>query len=256
VKNATRTPRPFHAALPVEWVAGRMIGGPRDLMADNARAGVDLLEGLDLPFPHRLGSSPCCPASTLSVVELGRELRDAYETSDEMPPGLWGRVGRLARHLSGPRHRVEGLPLVMGRDDFAAAFVVVAAGARECETYLSTWQTNAEDSAAIRKVAKKKERARKASAKRRASQSAKEGGRRAVQALQRQSRTGRKLSPLKSAAALLSRGALVEVQRAAVHDRWTHNLGRVERVDGSDALVMIGRDEVFLPVRRLKVIGY
>jgi hypothetical protein len=256
VKNATRTPRPFHAALPVEWVAGRMVGGPRDLMADNARAGVDLLEGLDLPFPHRAGSSPCCPASTLSVVELGRELRDAYETSDEMPPGLWGRVGRLARHLSGPRHRVEGLPLVMGRDDFAAAFAVVEAGSRECEAYLSTWQTNAEESAAIRKVEKKKERARKSSAKRRAAKSAKEGGRRAVQALQRQSRTGRKLSPLKSAAALLSRGALVEVQRAAVHDHWTFSVGRVERVAGSDALVIIGRDEVFLPVRRLKMIGY
>lgn len=258
VKNATRTPRPFHPALSVEWVAGRMIGGPRDLMADNARSGADVLEGLDLPFPHRAGSSPCCPSSSISVVELGRELRDAYETSDEMPPGLWGRVGRLARHLSGPRHRVEGLPLVMGRDDFGAAFAVVEAGSRACETYLSTWHTQAEESAALRKVERKKERAKKASAKRRASKSAKEGGRRAVQALQRQSRTGRKLAPLRSAGALVTAGTTVEVQpaRGNPDDAWTYSAGIVERVSGSDALVVIGRQSIWLPLRRLKVVAY
>jgi len=199
VKNATRTPRPFHPAMAVEWIAGRMIGGPRDLMADNARAGADVLEGLDLPFPHRAGSSPCCPSSSISVVELQREVRDAYET-DELPAGLRARLGRLAKHLAGPRHRLEGLPLSLGPEDFDGAWAIVNAGSRSCEAYLSTWHTQAEESAALRKVEKKKERARKSSAKRRASKSAKEGGRRAVQALQRQSRTGRKLSALRSAA--------------------------------------------------------
>lgn len=325
VKNATRTPRPFHAALPVEWVSGRMVGGPRDLMADNAREGRDLLEGLDIPFPHRAGSSPCCPSSSVSVVELGRELRDAYET-DEMSSGLRGRLARLSKHLSGPRHRVEGLPLVLGPDDFGGAFAIVEAGSKACETYLATWHTQAEESAALRKVEKKKERARKSSAKRRASKSAKEGGRRAVQALQRQSRTGRKLSALRSAAgveeldpyqvglavglaggsaddapegapfydaperrggrwtweefergveagrerragrrsrgraagAFVTVGAVVEVQRSPYFngDPYTFMTGRVERVDGEEALVLIGREEVFFPVRRLKVIGY
>lgn len=325
VKNATRTPRPFHAALPVEWVSGRMVGGPRDLMADNARAGVDLLEGLDIPFPHRAGSSPCCPSSSVSVVELGRELRDAYET-DEMPSGLRGRLARLSKHLGGPRHRVEGLPSVLAPDDFAGAFAIVEAGSKACETYLSTWHTQAEESAALRKVEKKKARARKASAKRRASKSSKEGGRRAVQALQRQSRTGRKLSPLKSAAAVeeldpyqvglavglsggsaedapeggpfydaperrggrwtweefergveagrerragrpargrsagsvVTVGSFVEVQAARGNpaDAWTYSAGVVERVSGSDALVMIGRDSIWLPLRRLKVVSY
>jgi hypothetical protein len=258
VKNATRTPRPFHPAISVEWVAGRMIGGPRDLMADNARSGADVLEGLDLPFPHRAGSSPCCPSSSISVVELGRELRDAYETSDEMPAGLWSRVGRLARHLSGPRHRVEGLPLVMDRADFDAAFAVVAAGSRACETYLSTWHTQAEESAAIRKVERKKERAKKSSAKRRASKSAKEGGRKAVQALQRQSRTGRKLAPLRSAGAIVTTGSTVEVQpaRGNPDDAWTYSAGVVERVSGSDALVIIGRQSIWLPLRRLRLVAY
>jgi hypothetical protein len=325
VKNATRTPRPFHAALPVEWVSGRMVGGPRDLMADNAREGRDLLEGLDLPFPHRAGSSPCCPSSSISVVELGSEVRDAYE-SDALPAGLRARLGRLAKHLAGPRHRLEGLPLVLGPEDFDGAWAIVNAGSRSCETYLSTWHTQAEESAALRKVEKKKERARKSSAKRRASKSAKEGGRRAVQALQRQSRTGRKLSALRSAAgveeldpyavglavglaggsaddapegapfydaperrggrwtwedfewgvevgrerrkgrlsrgrsagAVVTAGSTIEVQpaRGNPDDVWTYSAGVVERVSGSDALVLIGRRSIWLPLRRLKLVAY
>lgn len=256
VRNAQRTPRPFHPALEVEWVSGRMVGGPADLIDANYRAGNDLLEGLDLPFPHRAGSSPCCPTSAISVVELRQDVRAAYE-ADELWPSLRARLAKLSKHLAGPRHDVRGLPATVKADDFAGATAIVDAGARSCERYLSSWQANAEESAKLRKVERKKERSRKSSAKRRESKARSEGGRKAVQALQRQSRTGRKLSALKPAGAILSAGSLVEVRPSAGNpdDPYTYTMGRVERVSGSDALVIIGREEVFIPLRRLKVIN-
>lgn len=256
VRNAQRTPRPFHPAIEVEWVAGHMVGGPADLMDNNRIAGTYSLEGLDLPFPHRAGSSPCCPTSTISVAELRQDVRAAYE-ADELWPSLRTRLAKLSKHLTGPRHDVRGLPATVEADDFAGANAIVDAGTTLCEQYLRSWQYNAEESLKLRKVEKKKERSRKASAKRRESKARSEGGRKAVQALQRQSRTGRKLSALKPAGAILSAGSLVEVRPVASNpdDPWTYTMGRVERVSGSDALVVIGRDEVFIPLRRLKVIG-
>lgn len=255
VRNAQRTPRPFHPALDVEWVAGHMVGGPADLMDNNRIAGADSLEGLDLPFPHRAGSSPCCPTSAISVGELRQDLRWAYEAR-ELWLGLRTRLAKLAKHLAGPRHGIAGLPATVAADDFAGANAIIDAGTMFCEKYLRSWQYNAEESLKLRKVERKKERSRKASAKRRESKARSEGGRKAVEALQRQSRTGRKLSALKPAGAILSAGSLVEVRPSAGNPdhACTYPMGRVIQVLSSNALVMIGRKKMFIPLRRLKVI--
>ena len=66
-----------------------------------------------------------------------------------------------------------------------------------------------------------------------------------------------KLSALKPAGVVLGVGSIVEVRHAASNpdDRWTYTTGKIERISGSDALVVIGREEVFIPLRRLKAAG-
>lgn len=192
VRNASRTPRPTHAGMSVEWVSGKIVDGPAQRLRDNRDTGAATLEGIDLPFPHRVGSSVCCPESTLSALALGAEVRDAAEDLGEVSPGVLARLRKLAAHLA-TRHRVEGLPGRLEADDIDGAFRVVEAGTTYCENYLRAWQDTAEASAALRKVERKKAKSRKASAKRRANEASKTGGRRAVEALQRQTRKGTKL---------------------------------------------------------------
>lgn len=190
VRNAMRTPRPSHPGMLVEWIAGKIIAGPRQRMRSNVDEGADVLEGLDLPYPHRAGSSICCPTSTLSALVLGVEVREAYEVDGEMPRALCGRLERLAGHLRS-KHRVEGLASAVGPEDFDAAFAIASAGHAYCAKYLSDWQESAEVAAAFRKVERKREKSRKASARRRASKAAKSENSRAVKALQRAARSSK-----------------------------------------------------------------
>lgn len=186
-RNASRTPRPTHAGLDVEWVAGEMIDGPIQRMKTNQLAGRDELAGLDVPFPHRAGSSICCPTSALSAYALSLEVLVAEQDEGAMTASLVSRLGRLAEHLR-TRHQVGGLSTPRDLEDFGRANAITAAATGYCTTYLYDWQRHAVEDAAVRRVERKKAARRKASQRKRDSVRAKTGNSRAVKALLRQSR--------------------------------------------------------------------
>lgn len=187
VRNASRTPRETHAGMDLEWAGGEILNGPIQRMKTNELAGRAELSGLDLPFPHRAGSSVCCPSSALSASGLSLELFVAEEDEGAMSAGLRERLGRLAAHLR-TRHRVEGLAAPREADDFQRARDIVRAAEGYCSTYLHDWQKHAEEDFALHRVESKKASARKASKRRRDSKRSKTENSRAVKALQRQAR--------------------------------------------------------------------
>lgn len=60
VRNAARTPRRLDREFD-QVVAGS--GEVEALFASNRREGLPAVSGLDLPYPHRAGSTPCCRES-------------------------------------------------------------------------------------------------------------------------------------------------------------------------------------------------
>lgn len=190
VRNASRTPRASHGAPAWQTVGGVLAWGPRDAVRENTDAGEPAMLGLDLPYPHRVGSHVCCPDHAFNALVLGARVRDEYEGEGELSAATRRALAGLAGHLR-TRHAAEDLPAKVGAEDFEEAFRIVATGDGYCAKVLGDWQTSHDEAAPIRREEQRKLRNRRKGRARSKAQAAKSEQSRAVKALQRITR-GRK----------------------------------------------------------------
>lgn len=167
VRNASRTPRPTHAPKHEHWMEDR--DAPyfyqqfQMLQRDNEAAGLARMEGLDLPYPHRVGSSVCCPDHPENAVRLADELRWAIE-SDGVDRNLERRILSLGKHLR-TKHKI-GVAVpesLVGNED--SAWRILIASDNWCGDGLIEWEQRAKQEAEER-------RARRGKGKRRSTASA------------------------------------------------------------------------------------
>lgn len=171
VRNATRAPRAFHPAGPWQFVNGQFLYGPREAMAVNRAEGLSPLEGLDLPYPHRVGSHICCPDHSSNALRLAGVVRDEYETEGELSPATRRELAALVAHLR-KSHSAKGLPSSVEADDFSGADTITSAGVEWCADLFSDWQESQTQRNAEFRAESKKKRKRAKSAARRASKRA------------------------------------------------------------------------------------
>jgi len=145
VRNATRTPRRLDREFD-QVVPGS--GEVEALFRANTRAGLPAVSGLDLPYPHRAGSTPCCRESADYHGRL-RELLDAVEdgradhveleaaTRRALPRGERGRSLDTTREVEAAIQAVEGHCETLWRhwdDQHGARADRASAGARGART--------------------------------------------------------------------------------------------------------------------------
>jgi hypothetical protein len=186
IRNASRTPRPMHR------LEDERITTDRDapyfyqqyamIQRENEADGLARMEGLDLPYPHRVGSSVCCPDHPENAVRLAAELRWAIE-SDGVDRNLERRILSLGKHLR-TKHRISvAVPeSLSGNED--AAWRILIASDNWCGDGLIEWEQRAKQEAEER-------RARRGKGKRRSTTSADKRKRKiAVQKTMRHTRAG------------------------------------------------------------------
>jgi len=171
IRNATRTPRAFHGAGPWEFVNGQFLYGPVQAMQVNRDEGLSPLEGLDLPYPHRVGSHICCPDHSANALRLAGVVRDEYETEGEISPATRRELAALVAHLR-KTHSAKGLPARIEADDFRGAFLITEAGVEWCAELFAGWQESQVQRNAEYRAESKKKRKRAKSAARYASKQA------------------------------------------------------------------------------------
>ncbi len=171
VRNATRTPRAFHPAGPWEFVNGQFLYGPVQAMAVNEAEGLSPLEGLDVPYPHRVGSHVCCPDHSSNALRLAGVVRDEYETEGALSASTRRALAGLVAHLR-KAHRAKGLPSSIEADDFQGAEAITAAGVESCAELFARWQEDQTQHNAEYRAESKRKRKRAKSAARRAAKSA------------------------------------------------------------------------------------
>lgn len=154
VRNASRTPRPMHR------LQDERITTDRDapyfyqqyamLQRENEENGLARMEGLDLPYPHRVGSSRCCPDHPENAVRLADELRWAIE-SDGVDRNLERRILSLGKHLR-TKHKISvAVPeSLIGNED--AAWRILIASDNWCGDGLIEWEQRAKQEAEERRA--------------------------------------------------------------------------------------------------------
>lgn len=168
VRNASRTPRPMHR------LQDERITTDRDapyfyqqymmIQRENEADGLARMEGLDLPYPHRIGSSVCCPDHPENAVRLADELRWAME-GHGIDRNLARRILSLGKHLR-TKHRISvAVPDSLGPEDESAARRILVAADTWCGDGLIEWEQRAKQEAEER-------RARRGKGKRRSTASA------------------------------------------------------------------------------------
>ena len=168
VRNASRTPRPMHAPKHEHWMTDRdapyFYQQYMMIQRENEADGLARMEGLDLPYPHRIGSSRCCPDHPENAVRLADELRWAME-GHGIDRNLARRILSLGKHLR-TKHRISvAVPESLGPDDENAARRILVASDNWCGDGLIEWEQRAKQEAEDR-------RARRGKGKRRSTASA------------------------------------------------------------------------------------
>lgn len=168
VRNASRTPRPMHRLqderLTTDRDAPYFYQQFAMIQRLNEADGLARMEGLDLPYPHRIGSSVCCPDHPENAVRLADELRWAME-GEGIDRNLARRILSLGKHLRA-KHKISvAVPDSLGPDDENAARRILVASDNYCGDGLIEWEQRAKQEAEER-------RARRGKGKRRSTTSA------------------------------------------------------------------------------------
>ena len=167
VRNASRTPRPMHRLqderLTTDRDAPYFYQQYAMIQRGNEADGLARMEGLDLPYPHRIGSSRCCPDHPENAIRLADELRWAIE-SDGVDRNIERRILSLGKHLR-TKHKISvAVPeSLSGNED--AAWRILIASDNWCGDGLIEWEQRAKQEAEER-------RARRGKGKRRSTTSA------------------------------------------------------------------------------------
>lgn len=167
VRNASRTPRPMHrlqdARITTDRDAPYFYRQFEMIERENEGLGLPRMEGLDLPYPHRIGSSRCCPDHPENAVRLGEELRWAMEGGG-IDRALARRILSLGKHLR-TKHRIGvAVPEALGPDDEDAARRILRAADDWCGDALLAWEQRAKEEAEERRKRRGKGRRRSATA--------------------------------------------------------------------------------------------
>ena len=171
IRNAARTPRPTHdPAMRPDRDDPRKFRFYSIIQSENKANGLPRMEGLDLPYRHRIGSSRCCPDHPENAVRLGEELRWAME-GDGIDKPIATRILALGRHLRDKHHVALNVPERLGRQHERTAKRILAASDDWCGNMLNDWEEHARQDAEERRNRPKKRRpsamrARKAATKR------------------------------------------------------------------------------------------
>lgn len=168
IRNASRTPRPMHRLederLTTDRDAPYFYQQYMMIQRENEAAGLARMTGLDLPYPHRVGSSVCCPDHPENAIRLADELRWAME-GHGIDRDLARRILSLGKHLR-TKHKISvAVPESLGPDDEDAAWRILIASDNWCGDGLIEWEQRAKQEAEER-------RARRGKGKRRSTTSA------------------------------------------------------------------------------------
>lgn len=154
VRNASRTPRPMHRLedyrLTTDRDAPYFYQQYMMIQRENEADGLARMEGLDLPYPHRIGSSVCCPDHPENAVRLADELRWAME-GHGIDSNLARRILSLGKHLR-TKHRISvAVPDSLGPEDESAARRILVASDNWCGDGLIEWEQRAKQEAEERR---------------------------------------------------------------------------------------------------------